>query len=206
MNPINAKGAINRGAQCSALAGFASRQRGVVLLVSLIVLILMTLLVVSAFNLSKSNFQITGNAQRQNEALLAAHETIEAAISTTRLFENPSNIFLVPCTVANTKCVDSTGNGTIDVTVTLKPTPACVKAIPIKNAALNLTDPEDLGCAVGAMQDFGVAGGHTGDSLCADSLWQIDAVAVDEQSQASVTVTEGVAVRVSTDSIATFCP
>lgn len=206
MNPAKVQPAIMQNFRSDARTMGTSGEAGAILVISLIMLILMTLLAVSVFNLGKGDFQVIGNAQRQNEALVAAQETIEAAISTTRLFESPANIFPAPCAGANTKCVDSNGDGQMDVTVTLTPTPSCVKAATVKSVALNLSNAEDVGCAVSAAQSFGVAGAATGDSLCADSLWEVAAVAVDTQAQATVTVTQGVAVRVSTDNIATSCP
>lgn len=206
MKPIPEQPAIMHGFCNATRRSAAARQGGATLLISLIILILMTLLAVSAFNLGKGQLQVVGNMQRQGEALAAAQEAIEDVISTTRLFDSPGSIFLTPCAGANTKCVDTNGDGVTDVTVTLTPTPTCVKAATVKNVSLDLSNSEDAGCAVGAAQSFGVAGGATGDSLCADSLWEINAAAVDSQTQATVTVTQGVAVRVSTDNIATACP
>lgn len=183
----------------------SARQEGATLIISLIILILMTLIAVSAFNLGKGNLQVVGNMQRQNEAMAAAQEALEEAVSTTRLVESPTNVFLGSCG-ANVKCIDTNDDGVADVTVTLTPTPSCVKAATVKNAALDLSVAEDAGCATGAVQNFGVAGASSGDSLCSDSVWEINAVAVDTQTQASVTLTQGVAVRVSTDNIATSCP
>ena len=199
MKPIQSPAASARN--CSTLA----RQGGATLIISLIILVLMTLLAVSSFNLGKGNLQIVGNMQRQSEALAAAQEAVEEATSTTRLFDNPTGVFLAPC-AANAKCVDTNGDGTPDVTVTLTPAPACVKAATVKNTSLDLTNSEDAGCSVGAAQSFGIAGATTGDSLCADSVWEINAVAVDNQTQSTVTVTQGMSVRVSTDNIATSCP
>ena len=76
----------------------------------------------------------------------------------------------------------------------------------IKNSALNLNDSNDLGCAAGATQSFGVAGATTGDSLCAHSVWDVQAAAVDSVTNARATVIEGLAVRVAADNIANSCP
>lgn len=183
-----------------------SSQQGATLIVALIFLVLMTLLAVTSFNIGKSNLQVVGNMQRQNEALNAAQEAIDAAVSKTLFAQTPAAALPNPCGAANTMCVDTNGDGSSDVTVALTPVPSCIKAQTVKNANLNLANAEDAGCAVGAAQNFGVAGAATGDSLCADSVWEINAVATDNSSGASVTVTEGVAVRVSTDNIATSCP
>ena len=65
----------------------------------------------------------------------------------------------------------------------------------VQNIALNLANAEDAGCAVGIVQNFGVAGSATGASLCADTLWELNAVATDNTTQTQYTATSGVAVR-----------
>jgi Tfp pilus assembly protein PilX len=180
------------------------RQRGVTLFVGLIMLILLTLMAIATFNIGKSSMQIVGNFQARNQALAAAQEAIEEALSTTRLVLNPAAIFLAPCSTANTRCVDVNGDGTNDITVELVPQPTCVMALPVKNAQLNL--PDDLACTTGAAQNFGVQGVASGNSLCAASIWEVRAVATDAATQTNVTVTEGAAVRVPTTSVSTYCP
>jgi hypothetical protein len=144
--------------------------------------------------------------QSRNQAVVSAQGTIEEAISTTRFFQNPTLVFLQPCAGSNTRCYDVNADGKPDITVTLTPNPACVMAKTIPSASLDLSNPEDLGCSIGTSQTFGIVGSASGDSLCANSVWEINAVAVDAITQARATVTQGVAVRVSTDSVATTCP
>jgi Tfp pilus assembly protein PilX len=182
-----------------------SQQQGATLLVSLIILVLMTLLGVSSFMLGKSNMQTVGNMQQRNEAMAAAQETVEETVSKTQFFETPTNAVPNGC-AANTKCVDVNADGKSDVTVVLA-TPKCVQAQVVQNAALNYANAEDAGCAIGAGQGlFGVEGATTGNSLCADSVWELSAEATDDVTESKVTVTQGAAVRVSTDNIATSCP
>jgi Tfp pilus assembly protein PilX len=182
-----------------------SRQRGVTLIVALIMLVLLTLLALTSFNLGNSNLQIVSNMQQRNEGIAAAQEVIEEALSSTRFFSTPANALASPCGAANTRCVDTTGDGVADVTVRLT-TPNCVKAQSIKNTALDLTQAEDAGCSVGTVQNFGVSGAVTGDSQCADSVWEMRATSTDLNTEASVEVTQGVSVRVAKDDIATNCP
>jgi Tfp pilus assembly protein PilX len=183
------------------------QQRGATLLVSLIMLVLMTLFAVTSFNLGKSSLQVVGNMQQRSQGIGAAQSTIEEAVSTTRFFEAPSAVFFQPCgNVANTRCVDVNGDGKPDVTVTLAPIPVCLKAKTIQNASLVLTNPNDAGCSMGTSQSFGIVGSATGASLCADSTWEINAVAVDNVTQAKAALTHGVGVRVSTDNIGASCP
>ncbi|HEY0569144.1 MAG TPA: hypothetical protein VGD13_13630 [Xanthobacteraceae bacterium] len=182
------------------------RQRGAVLLIALIMLVLMTLFALTTFNLGKSSLQIVGNMQHRNQAVTSAQSAIEEAISTTRFFQSPSLVFLPTCAGANAKCYDINGDGKADVTVTLTPSPFCIVAKTIPNASLDLSNAEDLGCSVGVSQSFGIVGSASGNSLCANSVWEINAVANDSVSQAKATVTQGAAVRVSTDSVAAICP
>lgn len=183
------------------------RQRGVTLIMALIMLTLLTLLSLASFNLGKSNLQIVGNMQRREEALAAADAAIEEAISSTRFFSTPTDALASPCGGnGNTRCVDTDGDNVADVTVTLTPAPTCVKVQNVKNTSLDLSDEEDLGCSGGGAPLFGVAGAVTGDSLCANSVWEIHAVATDNVSEATVEVTQGVSVRVAKDDIATSCP
>lgn len=183
------------------------RQRGITLFMALIMLVLITMMALATFNLGKSSMQIVGNFQSRTQAIAAAQEAIEEALSTTRLLLNPAAIFLTPCSGANTRCVDINGDGVNDITVALTPQPTCVKAIPVKNADLNLANAEDLACSSGVQQGtFGIQGVPTGDSMCSASIWEIRAVATDNVTRSNVAVTEGAAVRVPSNSVATYCP
>jgi Tfp pilus assembly protein PilX len=189
------------------------RQRGTTLIIALIMLVLLTLFAVSSFNTANTNLKVVGNMQQKNEALNAAQATIETVISTPLFISNPANAVPTPCGTANTMCTDVTGDGAADFTTTLVgpdyPTgphqPTCVTVRPIKNQELVLSNPEDLGCASGQMQQFGVAGAVTGDSLCANTVWEVRARTVSSSSAATVTVTQGVGVRVSADAAGTSC-
>jgi Tfp pilus assembly protein PilX len=190
------------------MTSMPNRQRGVVMVMGLIMLLLMTLLALTTLNLGKSSLQIVGNMQLRKQVTAAAQEAIEDAISTTRLFLSPSAIYLSPCAGANTKCIDIDGDGNPDITVALTPTPTCVKAQIIKNAFmnLNLNDTNDQACVLSTSQTFGTAGSAIANSLCSDTLWQVRAEATDNVTQAKADVTEGVAVRVSSDAVSTYCP
>jgi Tfp pilus assembly protein PilX len=182
-------------------------QRGMALVVGLILLALMTIMAITGFNIGRTSLDIVGNMQARQEVIAAANSAIQEAISTTRLFQAPSAIFLNPCdNVANTRCFDTNGDGTDDITVALTPDPVCISAQIIPNAALNVADVNQAGCATGVGQTFGIEGTATGSSLCANSVWEIVAVATDLVTEASVTVTQGAAVRVSTDEVGTNCP
>ena len=182
-------------------------EAGVTLVTALIMLVLLTLVALTSFNLGKSNLQIVSNMQQRDEATAAAREVIEETISNTRFFVTPDHILANPCGgVANQRCVDTNGDGKNDIKVVIAPKPKCVKAPVIKNTALKLANTEDAQCSMGSAQNFGVAGAVDGNSACADSIWEITAVATDVDTEAEVEVTQGVAVRVARDDVTNNCP
>ncbi|MBA5690695.1 PilX N-terminal domain-containing pilus assembly protein [Rugamonas apoptosis] len=184
-----------------------TRQRGFTLIVALVMLLLVTMLALTSFNLGKTNLQVVSNMQHRNEAIAAADQTLEEVISSTQFFTTPTDALPSPCNgTPNSRCIDSNGDGKPDVTVTITPAPKCVKAQAIKNTALDMSKSEDVGCALGGGQSFGVAGSVTGDSLCEDSVWEVHAVASDAVTESQVEVTRGIAVRVAKDDVATSCP
>lgn len=170
------------------------RQRGMTLLVGLVMLVLLLLMAISAFNISSTNTAVTGNMQNKMEATNAAMQATEQAISTNRFIETPASA--IP---GNQMDIDVNGDGVSDVSVTLTPQPCIKKIVVIKNASLDVTNPADAPCALGVSQSLGVSGSSTGNSLCAQSVWEVTANATDAVTQAQSTVVTGVAVRVAAD-------
>ena len=189
-------------------------QRGATLIVALIMLVLLTLFALSSFSTANTNLKVVGNMQQKTEALHATQQAIETVISTPLFITNPANAVAAPCGAANTLCTDVTGDGVADFTTNLVgpdyPTgphqPTCVTVRVIKNQDLVLTNAEDLGCAAAQQSGAaGIAGALTGDSLCANTVWEIRARTTSSSSAASVIVTQGVGVRVSADAAGTSC-
>ncbi|MCQ4347666.1 hypothetical protein NGA35_09645 [Pseudomonas stutzeri] len=173
----------------------AARQRGVVLLVGLVMLLMVTLMAISGFNMVKVNQQVTGNMESRAQALVAANAAIEEAISATLFFRQPGNIFVTSCGAPNTRCYDFNADGTADVTVTVN-NPQCVVVTPIMNSTLDITNSNDVGCIIEG----------SAESLCVDSVWDLEATAVDNVTGARATVRQGVSVRVSLNNIVSACP
>src|SRR5687767_15685442 len=90
------------------------RQRGATLVVGLIMLVLITLMVTSAFTLSNTNSKSVGNMQIRNEAIAAANKAIEQVVN------SPFTDAPAPETVV----VDLNNDGTTDYTVEFN-TPVC---------------------------------------------------------------------------------
>ncbi|HZX26099.1 MAG TPA: PilX N-terminal domain-containing pilus assembly protein, partial [Telluria sp.] len=184
-----------------------ARQRGITLIVALVMLVLITLLALTTFNLSKSSIQVISNMQSRTENIAAARQAIDETMSSTRFFSTPDDAIPNPCNgESNTRCVDVNGDGVNDVTVRLTPSPTCVKANGVMNSEVDVTNTENANCLLGTSQSFGVAGSVTGESLCADSTWEINAEATDNVTAAKVNMVQGVTVRVAKDDIETSCP
>ena len=181
-----------------------SKQRGATLVVALVILVLLALLGLGAYNTSQTDLRASGNMQARTEALNAAQETIERTISTATFTSDPANALTSPCG-ANTYCSDLNNDGTPEYTTRLIPAPACVAVKPIKTVELDLGSQEDLSCVGGQSQQFGVSGAVSADSLCANSVWNVTAESTANVSGAKVTVSQGVGIRVGVDDATTSC-
>ena len=181
------------------------RQDGATLVIALIMLVVITLLAVSSLSTTNMNLKVVGNMQSRGEALHATQQAIETVISTPQFIANPANALLNPCGTSNTLCTDLNGDGTPDYTTRLNPAPSCVTVKAIKASELNLSNAEDLGCSAGQAQQFGVAGAPSGESLCANTAWDITAETNATVSRTRVTVTQGVVVRINADDMASTC-
>lgn len=182
-------------------------QRGSTLIIGLIMLLLTSISLVTVYNMTQTSVNIVQNLQSQNNAVDLANSTLEAAISTTRVVNAPSAVFLVGCQDAlNTRCYDIDADGETDVSVELTPDPFCVHSQIIQNNQLNLADPIDASCVISTRTDFGVVGSANQNSLCANSQWEVTAVASDALNNTRQTVRGNYGVRVSTDAVDTSCP
>ena len=188
----------------------ARKQQGVALLVSMIMLLLMMLLAIASFHMSSSQTTLIANAQHRNEGIDAATQAIEQVVNSSNFTQNPAAaIPNTNCTGggANTWCVDSNGDGVQDFTVTMPVLPTCVEAVPVLNSQLHLQNVNDLACASGTQQSFGVTGGTgSGNSLCADSIWEITAQANDPATETNTLVTQGVSMRIPATAVTNNCP
>lgn len=177
--------------------------QGVVLLQAMILMIMLFLIAIASFNMGRQNTIIAGNMQHKAEVLTAANRAVEDVISSTHFIDNPAAAL-----PGNTVSYDVNGDGNNDIKIVLDPKPCVKKTQTIKNSELDLSSTNDVGCALGSSQNLGVEGAASGNSLCADSIWEIVAVAKDEATGGQAEVTTGVGVRVSTDNaenVANIC-
>lgn len=183
------------------------QQQGMTLIMALILLIMLTLLALTSFNLGKSTLMVVSNMQQHEEASAAAQQMIEEVVSSNQFTEAPATAINSPCNgVANTRCVDSNGDGTTDVKVVLTPAPTCIKAKPIKSSEIDPTNEDVANCLLGSTGNTGVEGAFTGNSMCSSTVWEVTAVATDQLTDAQVTVVQGVSTVVDTNKVLTQCP
>lgn len=181
------------------------RQRGMTLFVALVMLVLISLLAMSTFNLGKSSIQVVNNMQNRDQSIAASRRTLDEAISSNRFFDTPQDALASFCGTANHRCHDINGDGVNDIVTTLS-RPSCIKVRTVQTRELDLNNDEDAGCAVGVQQgQSGLIGGKPGNSLCADTTWEMTASSEDSQTQTKVEVVQGVGVRVPQANADTSC-
>jgi phage baseplate assembly protein gpV len=189
------------------------RQRGATLFIGLVMLVVLTLFALSAFQTSSTNLKTVGNMQQREEAQNAAQQVIDTVISTATFITNPAAAILLPCATPNVACVDFKSGGGIvtdpalaDYTVRLNPAPKCISVASVKNADLNMDIPAELACAVGGTQQMGIAelDVAAANSLCVNTVWDVTAEAT-STSGTKVSISQGVGVRALKVEVSPFC-
>ena len=179
-------------------------QRGLSLLVGLIMLVMLTLFAISAFNVSNVNLRIAGNMQVRQETLAAAQSATEEVLST------PA--FIDPATPPADKIVNLNG---ASYTVKFTPVPACTGVVDIPSEDLDPALPADLDCIPsGAVPGqtsgiFGAGGPPAAPSICANTRWAVTAKAADTAAGTTGTETtleQGVGVRMAKGKALAKCP
>lgn len=173
-------------------------QRGQTLIVGLVMLVVLTLLVMSAMRASNVNTRIVGNMQMQAETATAAQDATEQVIST-NFTTNP---------VSQTIAVDIDNDGTSDYTANV-PAPRCTGSLAVTNANLNPANAADAPCISSAvarqtgLMVSGVVAAAVGPSWCYLQQWEVQAQVTDSRTGATATSTQGVSLRVP---VGTECP
>jgi hypothetical protein len=180
------------------------RQSGAALFLALVLLFVMAWLALSAFRISRQQLQIVGNSQADQQALASAQRAIDLTISSNEFSRNPAGVARVPV------ATDVDGNGKADYTARLDPQPRCVRVRPIKTMELDITKAGDRVCLQSASTggNLVVAPSEVvaaGDSLCANSEWNVAAAVDDPVSGSTITVNQGVAVRIVASDAKNYC-
>ncbi|BDX17410.1 MULTISPECIES: pilus assembly PilX family protein [Halopseudomonas] len=146
----------------------STSQRGATLLVAMVMLVLLTLMVSSAFTLSTTNLKAVNNMQMREEAMAAANSAIELVIS---------SAFTTAPTAQDIN-IDLNNNGAADYTVNVA-TPQCVSYTLAESAS-------ESSVTLGVMSD-----------KTWDTLWDITATVNDAASGTNLTMRQGVLVRLN---------
>ncbi|HET7401625.1 MAG TPA: PilX N-terminal domain-containing pilus assembly protein [Usitatibacter sp.] len=72
--------------------GGLRRQRGITLVVALILLVMVTLLAISSFRASNTNLKVVSSMQGRNEAVAASQAAIEQVISNANFTTDPTGV------------------------------------------------------------------------------------------------------------------
>jgi len=179
----------------------ARHQRGTSMFVGLIMLILLTLLGISAYQSSNTNLKIVGNMQVRQESLAAAQTATEKVISDPAFITTPPAPATVPMNNAS-------------YTVEFTPAPACMSVVDIPSEDLDPTNADDLKCIPsGVTRESGIfAGGGAPlpPSYCSNTRWRVNAQVKDPNVATTAPpvtkLEQGVAVRVSKAKALTYCP
>ena len=171
------------------------RQRGATLIVALIMLVMLTLFALSAMNSSNTSLKIASNTQSRVEVAAATQQEIDKALSV--------DFTANPAAVAGSKPIDINRDGVTDYNVVVA-VPTCISIVPIASSSLDITKPADAACfgsgttMTSGLVTAGKAGGGTSaNSLCSNTQWEISASTTDPLSGASISIHQGVAVRVT---------
>lgn len=174
------------------------RETGATLIVTLIMLVMLTLIIFTAARLSTSNLTAAGNFQYRYEAMMAGNYAIEHTID---LEFSPGT---TPSTLPPPVSVDIDSDGTNDYSVQTQIT--CLRSRIVPTAELDISKPEDQGCFLGMGSGAGGLSGAAGtQSLCADTLWDIQATATHARTGARVTIHQGLKRRIHTSVASSMC-
>ncbi len=165
----------------------ARRQKGVTLIVGLILLILITLMVTMAFTLNTANLKSIGNMQFRNESIAAANKAIEQVIGT----NFPIGFTSVP--PAQTLTFDINNDGTADYTVAVA-VPTCVQATQVAGFTGG-------GACCGARAPICNCG-----TPFYSTMWDVQATVTDALSGANVVIRQGFRMEVDQTQLAAVCP
>jgi hypothetical protein len=181
-----------------------ARQQGAALYVVLVLLLVIAWIAVAVARISGQQLQIVGNSQIEHDGIVVAQRAIDSTISSNDFSKDPAAVANIPI------ATDVDGDGAVDLTAKLTPQPACIRVRPIKTMELDVTKVGDRAC----LQSSGASGNlvqvpgvavSAGDSLCAASEWDVAAAASDPKSNMSVTVHQGVTVRLVASDAKNYC-
>lgn len=157
-----------------------NKQRGVTLIVGLIMLLIITLTVLTAFTLSSTNLKSVGNMQHRDEAVAAANVATEQVISSPAIFITPASEAI------------KVGNYTVDVAL-----PTCLYATEVVTNSSGDQSPNIYAEGSGG-------GGGGGPAGYLDTYWDIMAKVNDVLTGTSVETHQGI--KITLPAVPNPCP
>lgn len=170
----------------------ARPQRGITLIVGLIMVVLITLIVVNAFNLSSSNLKSVGNMQVRDEATAAANQAIEQLISS----------FSTASLSTQTFSVDLNKDGTTDYTVNTE-APTCIRRETVGVCTAIGCENPSASCGQSYQGTTTTSSSATCGTVIVD--WDIRALVTDTNTGAKVRIREGVRIPIDSATADTWC-
>ena len=153
----------------------AGLQRGSVLLLSLFMLMIMTLLALSAIKMGTVTLRTINNLQIRSEAMSAAQDALDQVMNV-NFTDNIAG-------TAGTYTVAKDAGKTYNVTIA---TPCIRQVTPIMNTVLDITNSEDLKCYDAIANPV---------SACSTTVWEITSTVNDGWFGANVSITQGTGIR-----------
>jgi Tfp pilus assembly protein PilX len=166
----------------------STTQRGVItIFISMVMLILITLMVVTAYSLSTTNLRAVGNVQARDEAIASANYVIEQVVESgfTAVGNDPNDAGLTDFPVhINNNDVSPEYEYLVDVAI-----PRCVRAYRANSVTVSSVTKPGMS-ASGAF----------------NTIWELDAIATEAASGASVRVIHGIRILMDEVRKDQLCP
>ena len=169
-----------------------TRQAGLTLFVAMIILVMVTLLVVSAFRVSNTNLKIVSSMQGRQEALGSSQAAVEQVLSSSFFSENPNIVQATPI------AVDVNGDGTPDYDVQMA-LPKCMRTFPVVVDPVAPTKLQ-LDCAGSSRFPSSMT-----PTWCSNTIWEVGATTTDRLTAATTTVRQGVGMTVEITNAKAAC-
>ena len=173
------------------------RESGVVLFMTLIFLVLLTVMALTTFTVSKGTQQVVANMTSRNLTFSIANQASENAISSVKVDTSPTTPLLDPVTGAyvSSIVVDVNGDGKTQINASIPSGGAasCFSAAQVASNALVL--PRDLKCANAIQLNL-----H-----CYDVNFAFTTLATDAVTNSTTSVTQGASSRATPAQAQNIC-
>ncbi len=186
-------------------AGRHAHQSGAVLFVTMIFLLLMTIMALTTFTVSRGTQMVVGNLTTREQVWQTAQAESELALSSPSLYLNP-NAILFDTTTGQfgdsiTMSLDDAGTTSLKVNVTQKP--VCYAAQQIVASTLDLSQLSNLECA--SLTRYTATGAVSPQLSCSNVMFRYTVQVNDPITNAVGSVTQGAAAQLQPDTAKSLC-